>query len=266
MTGRRLAQLAAIPVGELKGVGVKKVDALAAMEHPHRPRPAHPLPPALRRPHPPGRHRRPARWATRRWCWPRSSGCKSRRTRQGRMIVEVDVFDGTSYLHVVFFNQAWRAKQLGAGHPGRVLRQAGALPGPAPDDQPGRRPGRRPHRADRARLPAVGEGGAVHLGAGRVHRGGPGPGRALRRPPARGVARPPRPGRPAHAPSPPSTTRTRWRRPRPPAAGWSSTSCSGCSWPSSCASGPSSGSPRASATWSRAGGWCPGSTPACRSP
>jgi ATP-dependent DNA helicase RecG len=40
---------------------------------------------------------------------------KSRRTRQGKMIVEVDVFDGTSYLHVVFFNQGWRAKQLGAG-------------------------------------------------------------------------------------------------------------------------------------------------------
>jgi ATP-dependent DNA helicase RecG len=29
--------------------------------------------------------------------------------------VEVDVFDGSSYLHVVFFNQPWRAKQLAAG-------------------------------------------------------------------------------------------------------------------------------------------------------
>ncbi len=39
----------------------------------------------------------------------------ARRTRQGRALVEVDVFDGASYLHVVFFNQPWRAKQLRAG-------------------------------------------------------------------------------------------------------------------------------------------------------
>jgi ATP-dependent DNA helicase RecG len=39
----------------------------------------------------------------------------TRRTRQGRALVEVDVFDGTTYLHVVFFNQAWRARQLPAG-------------------------------------------------------------------------------------------------------------------------------------------------------
>ncbi len=114
MTGRRLAQLAAIPVGELKGVGVKKLDALAAMEIntvldllTHYPR----------------------RYVDR----TRQSDIadlkvgdeaavlamvkrvKSRRTRQGKMIVEVDVFDGSSYLHVVFFNQGWRAKQLGAG-------------------------------------------------------------------------------------------------------------------------------------------------------
>jgi ATP-dependent DNA helicase RecG len=36
----------------------------------------------------------------------------SRRTRQGRSIVEIDLFDGTSYLRAVFFNQPWRAKQL----------------------------------------------------------------------------------------------------------------------------------------------------------
>jgi ATP-dependent DNA helicase RecG len=40
---------------------------------------------------------------------------KSRRTRQGRVLVEVDVFDGTGYLKVTFFNQSWRAKQLGLG-------------------------------------------------------------------------------------------------------------------------------------------------------
>jgi ATP-dependent DNA helicase RecG len=30
-------------------------------------------------------------------------------------MVEVDAFDGTGYLHVVFFNQPWRAKQLSEG-------------------------------------------------------------------------------------------------------------------------------------------------------
>ena len=39
----------------------------------------------------------------------------SRRTRQGRTLVEIDVFDGTAYLRCTFFNQGWRAKQLVAG-------------------------------------------------------------------------------------------------------------------------------------------------------
>jgi ATP-dependent DNA helicase RecG len=39
----------------------------------------------------------------------------ARRTRQGRALVEVDVFDGSSYLHCTFFNQSWRARQLPAG-------------------------------------------------------------------------------------------------------------------------------------------------------
>jgi len=39
----------------------------------------------------------------------------SRRTRQGRPMVELDVDDGTGRLRVIFFNQAWRAKQLPAG-------------------------------------------------------------------------------------------------------------------------------------------------------
>src|SRR2546430_15008980 len=37
------------------------------------------------------------------------------RTRQGRAIVEGEVFDGASYLRVVFFNQGWREKQLPVG-------------------------------------------------------------------------------------------------------------------------------------------------------
>ena len=40
---------------------------------------------------------------------------QSRRTRQGRALVEIDVFDGASYLKCTFFNQAWRAKQLTVG-------------------------------------------------------------------------------------------------------------------------------------------------------
>ena len=39
----------------------------------------------------------------------------ARRTRQGRSLVEVDFFDGSSYLKATFFNQPWRAKQLSEG-------------------------------------------------------------------------------------------------------------------------------------------------------
>ncbi|HEX4539605.1 MAG TPA: ATP-dependent DNA helicase RecG [Acidimicrobiales bacterium] len=39
----------------------------------------------------------------------------TRRTRQGRALVEIDVFDGTAYLRCTFFNQGWRAKQLVTG-------------------------------------------------------------------------------------------------------------------------------------------------------
>ncbi|MEA2972198.1 MAG: ATP-dependent helicase RecG [Actinomycetota bacterium] len=114
MTGRRLAQLAAIPVGELHGVGVKKVDALAAME-------IHTVLDLLT--HYPRRYVDRTRQSDiadlkvgdEAVVLATVKRVKSRRTRQGRMIVEVDVFDGTSYLHVVFFNQGWRAKQLGAG-------------------------------------------------------------------------------------------------------------------------------------------------------
>jgi ATP-dependent DNA helicase RecG len=39
----------------------------------------------------------------------------SRRTRQGRALVELDVGDDTGMLRVTFFNQGWRAKQLTVG-------------------------------------------------------------------------------------------------------------------------------------------------------
>jgi ATP-dependent DNA helicase RecG len=39
----------------------------------------------------------------------------ARRTRNGRSLVDIDVFDGSSYLRCSFFNQPWRGKQLEAG-------------------------------------------------------------------------------------------------------------------------------------------------------
>ena len=92
----------------------------------------------------------------------------SRRTRQGRALVETIVYDGTSYLYVTFFNQPWRAQQLPVGTEARLLREARALPGQAPDDEPGRRrprPDRREDRRDRPDLPPVGEGRRLHLAA-----------------------------------------------------------------------------------------------------
>jgi len=38
-----------------------------------------------------------------------------RHTRQRRTLVELEVFDGTSYLRLTFFNQPWRGKQLSEG-------------------------------------------------------------------------------------------------------------------------------------------------------
>jgi len=56
---------------------------------------------------------------------------KARRTRQRRVIVEGEVFDGTSYLHLTFFNQGWRERQLPEGTEaaifGKVERYRGRL-------------------------------------------------------------------------------------------------------------------------------------------
>ncbi len=53
----------------------------------------------------------------------------TRPTRGRRAMVEVDLFDGRGYLHLVFFNQPWRAKQLREGAEvvvwGRVERYRG---------------------------------------------------------------------------------------------------------------------------------------------
>ncbi len=40
---------------------------------------------------------------------------QTRRTKQGRALVELDVFDGSSYLKCTFFNQGWRGRQLPVG-------------------------------------------------------------------------------------------------------------------------------------------------------
>ncbi len=40
---------------------------------------------------------------------------ESRKTRNGRTMVEVDIFDGSGYLRATFFNQPWRSKQLQPG-------------------------------------------------------------------------------------------------------------------------------------------------------
>src|SRR4051812_8470505 len=40
---------------------------------------------------------------------------QQRPTRQGRVLVEIDVFDGASYLKCTFFNQGWRTRQLPVG-------------------------------------------------------------------------------------------------------------------------------------------------------
>ncbi|HEX3541449.1 MAG TPA: ATP-dependent DNA helicase RecG [Acidimicrobiales bacterium] len=39
----------------------------------------------------------------------------ARRTRNGRSLVDIDVFDGSAYLKCSFFNQPWRGKQLPTG-------------------------------------------------------------------------------------------------------------------------------------------------------
>jgi ATP-dependent DNA helicase RecG len=111
---RRLAQLARIPVLELEGVGPKKSEALAAMEIEH-------VLDLLT--HYPRRYLDRTQQAAIKdlkvgdeaMVLATVKRVQSRRTRQRRSLVEVDVFDGTSYLRCTFFNQPWRAKQLKEG-------------------------------------------------------------------------------------------------------------------------------------------------------
>ncbi|HET7488955.1 MAG TPA: ATP-dependent DNA helicase RecG [Acidimicrobiales bacterium] len=114
MSPRRLSTLAAIPVGELRGVGEKRVEDLAKLDIEvvldllmHYPR----------------RYVDRTNQVTIRDLTVGQEGMvlgvvkrvSKRRTRQGRSLVEVDVGDGSGYLRCVFFNQPWRASQLKAG-------------------------------------------------------------------------------------------------------------------------------------------------------
>ena len=113
-TGRRLGQLAAIPVTELAGVGAKKAEGLAAvgittvldllMHYPRR---------YVDRTN----QARIADLALgeEAMVLGRVRRAHARRTRNGRSLVETDVTDGSGYLRCTFFNQAWRVNQLKVG-------------------------------------------------------------------------------------------------------------------------------------------------------
>jgi ATP-dependent DNA helicase RecG len=113
-SGRRLSQLAGIPVTELRGVGARKADGLAAVGI------TTVLDLLLHYPRRYVDRTNEARIAdlavgeegmvlgtVRR--------TQARRTRNRRTLVQVDVGDGSGYLRCTFFNQPWRAKQLPAG-------------------------------------------------------------------------------------------------------------------------------------------------------
>jgi ATP-dependent DNA helicase RecG len=111
---RRLSQLAALPVTVLNGVGAKKAESLAEIE-------IHTVLDLLT--HYPRRYLdrtdqksiRDLQVGEEALVLGTVKRVNARRTRQGRALVEVDIFDGSSYLKVTFFNQGWRAKQLSVG-------------------------------------------------------------------------------------------------------------------------------------------------------
>jgi ATP-dependent DNA helicase RecG len=111
---RQLVSLADVSVGRLDGIGEKKVEALAKIDIEtvldlvtHYPRRY-----IDRTAQAAIRDLKEGDEATIVGTVKRST---SRRSRQGRSVAEIDVFDGSSYLHCVFFNQGWRAKQLPVG-------------------------------------------------------------------------------------------------------------------------------------------------------
>ena len=116
MPGRTLPSLKQIDVTKVAGVGVKTAEAMAQLDPPiasvfdlvtHYPR----------------RYLDRTNQAAIRdlevgdeaMILARVKRNQSRRTKQGRALVELDVFDGSSYLKVTFFNQGWRGRQLPVG-------------------------------------------------------------------------------------------------------------------------------------------------------
>ena len=114
MSGRALASLDRIDVGVLAGVGDKKRQALADVGidtildlltcYPRR------------------YHDRTTQVAIRDMAEGQEATVvatvkklSARRTRNGRSLVDIDVFDGSTYLRCSFFNQPWRGKQLATG-------------------------------------------------------------------------------------------------------------------------------------------------------
>jgi ATP-dependent DNA helicase RecG len=114
VAARTLGQLAAIPVTELRGVGAKRAGALAEVGvetvldlityYPRRyvDRTAQAAIGDLK-------------VGDEAMVVGEVKRSNARRSRQGRTIAEIDVYDGTGYLRCTFFNQPWRAKQLPAG-------------------------------------------------------------------------------------------------------------------------------------------------------
>jgi ATP-dependent DNA helicase RecG len=112
--GRTLQQLAEVPVEKVKRIGEKRAESLAALD----------ITTVLDLiTHYPRRYIDRTRQADvagmtmgeESLVLARVASVRSRRTRNGRALVELEVDDGTGTLKVTFFNQAWRAKQLPAG-------------------------------------------------------------------------------------------------------------------------------------------------------
>ncbi|HUI03490.1 MAG TPA: ATP-dependent DNA helicase RecG [Acidimicrobiales bacterium] len=114
VAGQVLTRLAEIPVGEVRRVGDKRAEALAALDitsvldllthYPRR------YIDRTRQAEVVG-----MRMGEESLVLARVQRVRARRTRQGRALVELDVDDGTGTLRVTFFNQSWRAKQLPEG-------------------------------------------------------------------------------------------------------------------------------------------------------
>ena len=114
MTGRTLLSLAAVDIGRLKGVGEKKRQALsdAGISTVLDLLTFYPRKYLDRTKQASIRDLVVGNEAT---ILARVKKVNGYRSRNGRSVVDIDVFDGSSYLRCTFFNQPWRAKQLESG-------------------------------------------------------------------------------------------------------------------------------------------------------